>query len=1410
MMRSVTVLTVSTLVFLTTNVFSQSTEIGGSIVLPPSPTPASLINQIDQSVQHYTGALNVGVPLYTLKSRSLDLPVYLNYNGTGVKVNDIGSWVGLGWSLNAGGVVSRVMRGLPDEYNGNMDLKDRNLPARGWLSPEVRGSSGLDLLDYFTSTNDNNRANVIEFSNKTGDFVYGGSNPSAWDTEPDEFNFFFGKYSGKFIFDKDGGIQIIPAQNLKITKVITAQSILGSPARSQEITSFQITDPMGIVYTFGNPNATTLASLTAVERTTHHYFTQNVLCGRNRLNITPNPEIFKNSSGAEVFRIYKWTTGATLLVDQVGETNTPLYVKNFLPFTSSWYLTNISTPNGDDSMNFSYTNEDIKYMTSHTVDVKQDNLDIYQDNLQSQPEIRKYYGTFLRPTSGSTFVDEKGTTNTARPENPIGQVVIPFLPQNIIISTAFNTISGKRLSQISSAVGDKIDFVSNSLRYDLYGGSRLDRMDVTNRENKLVKSVRFDYEYTLGKPLNEDLRYDQFQYWFPVINTSNQISWFPITEWGLDALPRTPPPTGQQAIYSQDWFDNWTQMMDADYWRMFLGKITESYGTNRDVDIYKFSYNYDQILPRRLSYSQDDWGYFNSNSVGHTIPKMMYQTWWGQNFGGSQWVDSNSTLLAGGSTNLAISFRQTNFWNQSENVPYDPDLNLNGADRAPDLIRAQAGILKEVIFPTGGKKKFTFELNKTVTNATVGGLRLLYSDDYPDKNVNQFERTQYEYFNGQTAYTTYTYNEVWDVDPFDISSIRNGLTMSSAPLNYTPFTKGGVVGYARAEEKRTGQGKKIYYFKNPTSNPNISGEVRNFSNSICAACPNYAPTTEFDHIRGILDKIEVMNESGKLLSRSTNTYEINPSGFTPKVTYALKSGVKPQFNSGNPLDDRKQYAAFYGYRYDFVSQKSQQIETYDQSDPGNEEKKITSTTEFSFIRPGQSTVVADLLPRKTTTTLPNGDKLVSEVKYPTDYTVTSTATDIPARGILKLQEKKIDNVPVESISYLERLDGANLIREMSGGSLIRFKEFPASSNKVYPWEVYKLKSGIGKLLSSHTWSNIISNTFSFNVGGYKLIRSIADYDVFGNPLIQIAENGVATNYVWGNNSSLLSSSTVNIGTFQHQSNYLHTPLVGVAKISDPNSQETKFTYDGFNRLTLVKDQEDNIQTRYRYNFKNESENRPDFNYTQVFNEQFQFNCTRGTEPGCQLIWDFGNGVVKENGLPTENHSYPVGGHYTVKLSVVYPENPTATVSKTLVLLPAASAQFTAPVAGTVYTVCGAPNASISLSTTGGPYFYQWEYNYSGSGSGSYLPIGTNAPTLSFNLTGVQASSSSIRCKITDPQSGSSRYSNTITIFYYCQGQPGPSDCPSGWQWNSQLGRCEPPQGFCNEGCFWNGRECVCP
>ena len=43
------------------------------------------------------------------------IPISMTYHGSGVRPDQHPGWVGLGWNLNAGGCISRIVNGLPDE-----------------------------------------------------------------------------------------------------------------------------------------------------------------------------------------------------------------------------------------------------------------------------------------------------------------------------------------------------------------------------------------------------------------------------------------------------------------------------------------------------------------------------------------------------------------------------------------------------------------------------------------------------------------------------------------------------------------------------------------------------------------------------------------------------------------------------------------------------------------------------------------------------------------------------------------------------------------------------------------------------------------------------------------------------------------------------------------------------------------------------------------------------------------------------------------------------------------------------------------------------------------------------------------------------------------------------------------------
>ena len=156
--------------------------------LPVSPNAASLAKYGEIPVGYSTGIPNISIPIYTIKTGSLTLPISLSYHAGGVKVEEVASWVGLGWTLNAGGAIVRQLRGIADEGPGGY-LQDYH-SINNYLS------GNMDVTDQYTF-----------FHN-----VEQGYN----DSQQDIFSYNIGGSSGKFIFDSSGSVVPLEATGNKI------------------------------------------------------------------------------------------------------------------------------------------------------------------------------------------------------------------------------------------------------------------------------------------------------------------------------------------------------------------------------------------------------------------------------------------------------------------------------------------------------------------------------------------------------------------------------------------------------------------------------------------------------------------------------------------------------------------------------------------------------------------------------------------------------------------------------------------------------------------------------------------------------------------------------------------------------------------------------------------------------------------------------------------------------------------------------------------------------------------------------------------------------------------------------------------------------------------------------------------
>ena len=163
-------------------------------VIGPSPNAASLGMYGDVPVGHYTGIPNISIPLYEIVSGSIKVPISLSYHAGGIKVAQEASWVGLGWALNAGGVITRSIRGW-DDFGGN---------PIGWKYADGIPPDKDNVMDV--SQVGQNRKIIDYYLNKV-------------DSEPDLFYYNLGSYSGKIVIQKGSDIPLILNQDpLKIEK----------------------------------------------------------------------------------------------------------------------------------------------------------------------------------------------------------------------------------------------------------------------------------------------------------------------------------------------------------------------------------------------------------------------------------------------------------------------------------------------------------------------------------------------------------------------------------------------------------------------------------------------------------------------------------------------------------------------------------------------------------------------------------------------------------------------------------------------------------------------------------------------------------------------------------------------------------------------------------------------------------------------------------------------------------------------------------------------------------------------------------------------------------------------------------------------------------------------------------------
>ena len=204
-------------------------------VVPPSPEAAALGKYGDIPVNFSTGIPSIDIPIYTIQTGDIQVPISLSYHAGGLRVGEVASWVGLGWTLNAGGMVSRTVRGRPDEFG---------YPA---VMEEVLKSDSLSLLGDVTTVSSSPAKNRLEAL-----LVFSG-----YDHENDMFFYNFAGRSGRMVMDTTGQFHPLSRERWDIDPHMTV--VLSNNidfSTGAQIRRFTIEDTNGFTYNFNQPEQT--------------------------------------------------------------------------------------------------------------------------------------------------------------------------------------------------------------------------------------------------------------------------------------------------------------------------------------------------------------------------------------------------------------------------------------------------------------------------------------------------------------------------------------------------------------------------------------------------------------------------------------------------------------------------------------------------------------------------------------------------------------------------------------------------------------------------------------------------------------------------------------------------------------------------------------------------------------------------------------------------------------------------------------------------------------------------------------------------------------------------------------------------------------------------------------------------
>ena len=1023
----------------------------------PTPTAASLGRYGDIPVSYYTGRANVSIPIHTLSAGGVELPITLDYDGSGVQANTLPSWTGHNWTLNAGGVITRKKNGECDEWECTIN----NYYIKGYA-----------IKSHFA-----NYGKITPQEVSIGEVSYEGSLP---DLQPDEFIFNFMGKQGRFFLGNDGQWKVLCDEDIDVlfdindsnnfTKLFPyfpsdtgASDVFSDFPQSTSIKGFVLRDRNGISYHFGGANATEY---------TIPFFT-------------------------------KWETGFfhTLNYDQGLNIHPGLFWNNENSLTSwmpnSWYLTDVIDRYGNVLYHFCYEKGYYIAQFYNTCEA------------QFSYAIGKY-DKLWSAGIGNTSFPWDGTLSTS-----------VYLSKIATMDSVFVNFETGDFPFSTEDLYPNLPKHRNTLFFGYWGQSTTSYnvFYYLNTSNDDAKS----YQYPSDDPCLYPLKSTRLKYLKSLSIKSLEMDGESNKHYGFD--------------FGYKFFP-----------RMFLTAITKRAlgGILENSEKYMLEYHgLDKLPEDYLTTASDHWGYYKE--------------------GGEYQIDETS-------------------------------LHRIHLLRNPNRFSSQYGSLKRITYPTGGWSTFQYEQNDFSRSVSLdrqsmrdsidiaGGLRIKSIAEY-DHDGSLLKRRTFSYNDSKTGkssgelfaapcYIWENYLLQSEENPTNQYS-RSFVRISSIIPLSNSF--GPHVGYSCVTETHEDGSMVRYRY----SNISAAMDERYIGHENMPLSP-YEKYSEKGFMRGKLLSQEFFDKNKRKVRSVFFKYRNDNNDYESQFVYAsdfLKFSLPAPsaYAAGiGPFKIGGIYKIFYP-KYDPMESQdtlffdngktvvtshiyNRQDRTLTLNAPYGHETNIRPLLSETVARNGDTQITEYLLPFSSSRTLER-EQLAGK-----EFFVKPIGETLYINGNkIKTEETHYESFNAGNKTFIAPKKMVRTSFPTTGSSSSATEEVLVTYHSYTPVGQVERYQKLGGPMTTLLWNNLNNTLAAICMGGVPV--SVPHYTLDKEELDRRFDQ------LRRDNPHLQITS------------YTSSPLYGITSITQPNGNRTYFNYDGFFRLTDVRDHNNHFLNRYDYNYK---------------------------------------------------------------------------------------------------------------------------------------------------------------------------------------------------------------------------------